>query len=246
MQRVVQRLQPAAIAAVLILLAAPYVGMFWQWVAPAPTYVNLSGDVYLDNQDTSAFIAADGWFLVIGLVAGIVSAGLAYWRWRGDVVVIVAMAGAAVVGSLIARQVGEAFGPPSIQQTALTLGDGQTIQGSIKVAANGVLFAWAVGILLTFLSLIGGLERSSEDAEDDAEAEFAEDGNEQAGEYVRPHWAEEFDADLPRNGHPAPGAPEDEGASVGAAGLAGDVGAGQRGQVGEHDPLPAEKGELGA
>lgn len=207
-------LKPAAIVAALMLFLAPYVGMLWEWIAPAPTYVNISGEVFLDNQDSSEFIAADGWFLVIGLLTGIACAALGYWRWRGNLAVIVTMTGASVLAALIAREIGEAFAPAPIQQTASTLADGGTIRGSIKIAADGVLLAWPVGVLLTYLSLIGGLERSKNEDEPDAE---------QLG------W----------------GQPTGWEASVGAGGLASDVGAGQGRQVGQHDPLPAEKGELG-
>jgi hypothetical protein len=220
MQRVLERLKRPAIAAGLTLLAAPYVGMLWEWIAPSPTYVNLSGEVYLDNQDSSEFIAADGWFLILGLLVGIFSAVLAYWRWRGDLAVILALAAAAIPAAVIAREVGEAFGPASIQKTALSLANGATIHGSITVAADGVLFAWSVGILLTYLSLVGGLERSQDEDPDPAQDADPEQDWEQLT------W-------------------EQNGTSVRAAGLAGDIGAGQRGQVGEHDPLPAEQGELG-
>jgi hypothetical protein len=228
--RVLAQVRPAALAAALILLAAPYVGMLWERIAPAPTYVNLSGEVYLNNQDSSEFIAADGWFLILGLLLGLVSAGLGYWRWRGDLLVIAAMSGASVLASFVAREVGEAFGPAPIQQTALTLADGETVQGSITLASDGILFAWAVGILLTYLSLIGGLERGTSEDDD-------ENG---AAEPVSGWGAATWD---PR---PDPAERPNGEASVGAAGLAGDVGAGQRRQVGEHDPLPAEQRELGS
>lgn len=227
--RLLAQLRPPLLAAGAVLLAAPYVGMVWERISPTPTYVNLGGEVYLNNQDSSEFIAADGWFLILGLVLGLISAGLAYWRWRGDLLVIAAMSGASVLASLIAREVGEAFGPAPIQQTALTLADGETIDGSITLASDGILFAWAVGILLTYLSLIGGLERSADDEDDQPE-----------GAVTEQPWADqEWQAEPP-----APRAPNGE-ASVGVSGLAGDVGPGQRRQVGEHDPLPAEKGELG-
>lgn len=223
-------LRPAGIVAALTLFLAPYVGMLWEWIAPAPTYVNIAGEVFLDNQDSSEFIAADGWFLVIGLLVGIASAALGYWRWRGNLAVIVAMTGASVLAALIAREVGEAFSPAPIQQTASTLADGDTIRGSIEIAADGVLLGWAVGILLTYLSLIGGLERSK--GEDTADGPT--EGAAQTG------WGEPTAWSPPA---PTNGAAQ---ASVRAGGLAGDVGAGQGRQVGQHDPLPAEKGEFGA
>lgn len=228
--RLFARVRPAVLAVGAVLLAAPYVGMLWERISPAPTYVNLGGEVYLNNQDSSEFIAADGWFLFLGLVLGMVSAGLAYWRWRGDLLVIVAMSGASVLASLIAREVGEAFGPAPIQQTALTLADGETIDGSITLASDGILFAWAVGILLTYLSLIGGLERSADDEPDQPDQQEPPEQS-----WAHQEWPAEAQPEKPRNGE----------ASVGVTGLAGDVGAGQRRQVGEHDPLPAEKGELG-
>jgi len=234
-QRLLDRLRPPAIAAALILLAAPYLGMLWEWIAPAPTYVNLSGEVYLNNQDSSEFIAADGWFLILGLLAGVLSAVLGYWRWRANLAVIVAMGLTAVPAAYIAREVGEAFGPAPIRQTALTLANGATIHGEITVGAHGVLFAWAVGVLITYLSLVGGLERtgSGGDAEpvgwDPPAWEPAD------GEQVSPNGADVATED----------AASESAASVGVAGLAGDVGTGQRRKMGEHDPLPAEKGELG-
>jgi hypothetical protein len=231
------RLRPVALAAGLTLLIAPYVGIVWEWIAPAPTYVNLSGEVYLDNQASSEFIAADGWFLILGLLLGVASAAIAYWRWRGDVAVIAAMSGASILASLIAREVGEAFGPPPIQQTALTLADGQTIHGSITLASDGILFAWAVGILLTYLSLVGGLERSKADDEPGfIESKLGDDFT----------WAETMLGNAPKGTRADHADAEPDDTSVGAAGLASDVSAGQRRQVGEHDPLPAEKGELGA
>lgn len=218
-------LRPAGIVAALTLLVAPYVGILWERIAPAPTYVNLAGEVFLSNQDSSDFIAADGWFLVIGLLVGVASAGLGYWRWRGDLAVILAMTGAAVLGALIAREVGEAFGPAPIQQTAQTLAQGETIKGSIEIAANGVLLGWPVGILLTYLSLIGGLERAK--------------GGDEVAQGEHPGWA------APTGWGPPAGPNGAAPASVRAGGLANDVGAGQGRQVGQHDPLPAEQGELG-
>ncbi|WP_019877636.1 hypothetical protein [Sporichthya polymorpha] len=219
--RLLAQLRPAALAFLVPLLAAPYIGIVWEWIAPKPTYINLSGEVYLNNQDTSEFIAADGWFLILGLLLGIVTGALGYWRRRGDLTLIVALTGSSILASLIAREVGEAFGPAPIQQTALTLTDGQTISGSLELASDGILFAWGVGILLTYLSLIVGLERGATEDGTDDEADAPPAGS-------------DVDTD------------ELAEASVGARGLAGEVGAGQRRQVGEHDPLPAEQRDLGS
>jgi hypothetical protein len=148
------------------------------------------------------------------------------------------MAVAAVPAAYIAREVGEAFGPAPIQQTALTLADGESISGAIAVGAHGVLFSWAVGVLVTYLSLVAGLERpSNTDEEDDTSVDTSADASADASADDAPtEEVETWTTDTP----------SENGASVGAAGLTGDVGAGQRRQMGEHDPLAAEKGEFGA
>ncbi|MGQ0630175.1 MAG: hypothetical protein ACT4P1_03975 [Sporichthyaceae bacterium] len=196
-------LRVAALTAALTIAIAPYVGMVWQAVAPTPTYVNIAGDVFLDNQDTSEFIAADGWFLILGLLVGAISGGLGYWRWRGDLGAILGTTFAALLAAYLAREVGQAFGPPPISATAFGLAEGETVNGALELRADAVLLAWPVGVLVSYLSLIGGLERTP------AEAEATGDAPEPAAH------------------HGVPGAVSlAKPRSVEAAGVAGEVGAG--------------------
>jgi hypothetical protein len=152
----------ALIPAVLTLLLAPYVGMLWEWVAPAPTYINLGGAIYLKDQDTSEFINADLWFLIIGLGVGLLSGGLAYWRYRKELPAIIGLTAAAFVAALIARHVGVEFSPPPIAQAAPGTPDGATVPAQITLQAHSLLLAWPVGVLLAYVCLIAGLERPSE------------------------------------------------------------------------------------
>ncbi|MGQ0625831.1 MAG: hypothetical protein ACT4PP_14430 [Sporichthyaceae bacterium] len=164
------QLRVAALAVAITIAVAPYVGMVWQWIAPTPTYVNLAGEVFLDNQDTSEFIAADGWFLILGLVVGVISGALGYWRWRGHLGAILGTTLAALAGAYLAREVGEAFGPPPISATAFGLAESETVHGALELRADAVLLAWPVGVLVSYLSLIGGLERTPAESVDAGEA----------------------------------------------------------------------------
>lgn len=150
---------PAAVCALLTVLVAPYVGMAWEWIAPAPTYINLGGQVFLENQDTSEFIAADGWFLIVGLLAGLVCGALGYLRYRQNLGAVLGTAVAALAGAYIAREVGIALGPAPLAQAVIGLADGQTTTATLEVKSDGVLLAWPVGVLLAHLSLIWGLQR---------------------------------------------------------------------------------------
>lgn len=152
----------AAVPAVLTLLLAPYVGMLWEWVSPAPTYINLGGSIYLKDQDTSEFINADLWFLVIGLGVGVISGGLAYWRYRKALPAMLGLTVAAFVAAMIARHVGVEFSPPPIAQAAPGTPDGATVHAEITLHAHSLLLSWPVGVVLAYVCLIAGLERPAE------------------------------------------------------------------------------------
>lgn|GEM_PF-3078052 len=154
----------ALAAAVSMLLVAPYLGMLWEWAAPAPTYINSDGAIYLNNQDTGEFIGADLWFLLLGLGAGLVAGGLGYWRYRRRLAVMIGLTAGALAGAFIARRVGTAFGPPGIAQAALGLANGATVHAMITVKARVVLLGWPVGVLVAYVSLIAGLERPAKRA----------------------------------------------------------------------------------
>ncbi|HZE67495.1 MAG TPA: hypothetical protein VE081_12730 [Sporichthyaceae bacterium] len=152
----------ALVPAVLTLLIAPYVGMVWESLAPAPTYINLGGAIYLKNQDTAEFISADLCFLFIGLLVGIVSGALAYWRYRKALPAMIGLTAAAFLAAMIARHVGVEFSPPPIAQAAPGTADGASVHAQIALQSHSLLLSWPVGVLLAYVCLIAGLERPSE------------------------------------------------------------------------------------
>ncbi|MBV9821679.1 MAG: hypothetical protein JO144_05495, partial [Actinobacteria bacterium] len=208
----------AAVApAALLLGVAPYLGMLWEKLAPAPTYINLGGSIYLNNQDTDQFLADDTWFLVLGLLAGLIAGALGYWRYRRGLPAMLGLTGAAMLGSLIARHVGVALGPPPIALAALGVPDGSTVHAMISLKAHAVLLAWPVGVLLAYVCLIAGLERPARQPVPDAEAAQADSGH-----------AVEAEAAAK---------------SVGAGGAREELGAGNGGDPVEDPAFPVEQAE---
>lgn len=170
---IVALLGGALLPALLTLLLAPWVGMVWEWLAPAPAYVNIEGQVFPVDEDSSEFIAADVWFLVVGLTVGLVSGAFAYWRYRRALPAMVAITAASLIGAWIARETGSEFGPPELAQAAVGTVDGERIAGAIEVRSGIVLLGWPVGVLIAYVSMILGLERPTpkvaglEDSEED-------------------------------------------------------------------------------
>lgn len=223
--RVAGWLWVALAPAALLLGVAPYLGMLWEKVAPAPTYVNIGGSIYLNNQDTDQFIADDTWFLVLGLLAGLLAGALGYWRYRRQLPAILGLTGAAMLGSLIAKHVGVAVGPPPIALAALGVADGATVHAMINVKAHAVLLSWPVGVLLAYVCLIAGLERPARPAE----AAHADAGHVEGERSDGRHAGRPESLD-----------------SVGAGGSGEELGPRHGGDAVEDPALPVEQAERGA
>lgn len=153
----------AAVTGVVVgLLLGPVVGILWLWIAPAPTAINAEGLIYLKDQNTSEFIAADGWFLIISLVVGAITGGFAFRllrRW--PMFTVVGLTLGALGGAWIAWKVGINLGPEPLEKTASDVPEGGTISAPISIRAKGVLLGWPVGALIAFVSLYAGLDKEA-------------------------------------------------------------------------------------
>ncbi|MGQ0465954.1 MAG: hypothetical protein ACT4QG_11600 [Sporichthyaceae bacterium] len=172
LHRAIGFLRVGLLPALFTLLLAPWVGWLWEWLAPAPAYVNIDGSVFAADEDSSEFIAADVWFLCIGLGVGMSCGALAYWRHRRALPAMVAVTAAAFAAALIARETGEQFGPIDLAQAALGTVDGEKVNGAIEVRSNIALLGWPIGVLIAYVSMILGLEQPARKV--DPEAELAQ------------------------------------------------------------------------
>lgn len=134
-------------------------GLIWHWVAPkVPLYAD-SQAIYLLNPEGEQSIAADMYFGVIGLVCGLITGGLAYWRSRareGGLGVAFGLALGGLLGGYIAWKLGVALGPGSnIIATAKAVPLGRTFYGPLALTAKAVLLAWPAAALLALVALTG-------------------------------------------------------------------------------------------
>lgn len=156
----------------LVLLAAP-AGLLWSAVAPRYTVVRTADGLDFPNvESTKAFIGADGSYVVIVLVVGLLTGFLAwrYARQYGPGTVL----GLAVGGLLAAWIAGRVGLMPGSRTAMSALGESSTVRGPIDLylgmrdqktgdlslrGAWGAVF-WPVGSLLVFLGF--GLQRADE------------------------------------------------------------------------------------
>ncbi|WP_182442638.1 hypothetical protein [Streptacidiphilus sp. PB12-B1b] len=134
-------------------------GLVWHWVAPkVPLYAD-SSDIYLLDPEGEQSISADLYFAGIGLVCGLLTGGLAYWRSRarqGGIAVAVGLALGGLAGGYVAWKLGVALGPSgNIVATAKSVPLGRTFYGPLALTAKGVLLAWPAASLLALVALTG-------------------------------------------------------------------------------------------
>jgi hypothetical protein len=165
---------PAPVAALVVALAlavlgAP-LGLLWSALAPDVPLIKTEGGARLTDAQPEEFVAADGWFTLLGLGFGLLAAILVWAllrRQRGPVVLLglaVGTVGAALVawwlGSLIGRGdfdrllASAPVGAPLSQPAELRAGGFEWLWGVIPTLQGDVLLP-AFGAVVTYTLLAG-------------------------------------------------------------------------------------------
>lgn len=141
------------VAAVSVLLGAP-VGLLWSAVAPhARIDISAAGASFADGA-TEVFVAADGWFLGLTLLVGIVLGGLTWLLARGSgPYVVVALAVGGLVAAYVASKVGMRPHQDALRDAAAAGRQGRFV-ANVALQAWQVMVAWPVAALATFLTLV--------------------------------------------------------------------------------------------
>ncbi len=133
-----------AFAAVLLgtALLGVAAGFIWPAVAPRALLVIVSrGSADVVNPETSAFIAADGWFTVVCLIGGVISGLTGYLlavRRYGPSAMVGVLAGA-LAAALIARWIGEQSGAAAFNHLLLVGRTGLLLRAPLALGGVGAL-----------------------------------------------------------------------------------------------------------
>jgi hypothetical protein len=130
------------------------VGVLWWLIAPRADVTVVDGGITLSETASQTFVAADGWFAALTLVAGMVCGGFAAIRRRPDgALAAIALAAGGILAALLAWRVGVFLGrsPDALAQSA-SAAVGTKLRVALKLRATGVLLIWAIGALGTFFA----------------------------------------------------------------------------------------------
>lgn len=142
------------IAALAVLGAGA--GFLWHLVAPRAEYVLKDGARAFTESVPTEPIAADGWFALIALAAGVLTGSLAQGVFHRRLLgAVVGLAVGGALAALVAWQVGHWFGAAEYQEAIRSARDGTKVLAPLDVRAKGVLTLWPLAATLTvFLGML--------------------------------------------------------------------------------------------
>lgn len=153
-------LRVAVLAALGVVACGPVVGALWAWLSPRGEAVVATGGLYVSEAGSQAAIASDGYFAVLGLLAGLSCGVVTFFATRGrGVAASVALAAGGCGGSLIAWLSGGWLGPEEVRLAARGADVGTRIDLPLHIGAPGVLLAWPIAAVSVLLVLTAALER---------------------------------------------------------------------------------------
>jgi hypothetical protein len=145
----------AVIAGTALLGAAA--GLLWAMLAPRALAVVVGrGSANVVNPETNAFIAADGWFMLLTAAGGIISGLLGYAlavRRHGALAMTGVLAGG-LAATLIAMWIGQRSGAAAFNRSLAIDRPGTLLRVPLMLGGHGPLAFWPLAAGLT----VGGIE----------------------------------------------------------------------------------------
>lgn len=139
-------------------------GVLWHAIVPLSNYeVNQEGFAATGERGLAGYIAGDAWFVIIGVVLGMVC-GLVSWRWFAGVgwpVVSLALGGSLLMG-VLCWLVGWTLGPGPFEPRLAAAHPGDVLPIELTVRGPAALFAWPFGASLVVM-LLSALTRDPEE-----------------------------------------------------------------------------------
>ena len=143
-------------AAVVLVLGAP-LGLLWAWIAPSVPVIATGQNIVVNDPSPEEYIAADGWYTLLGLAFGLLVAVVAWLllrRDRGPFLLLGVVAGTLGAGYLVAPWIGEMIGRGAYEQWQASAVRGATFLAPPEVHSTGPMLvpAFAAAIVLTLLA----------------------------------------------------------------------------------------------
>ena len=148
----------AVLTALTVTALGGPLGLLWAWLAPSVPVIDAGqGGIVVNDPSPEEYVAADGWFTLLGLAFGLlvaIAAWLVLRRDRGPFLLLGVVLGALGAGYLVAPWVGEMIGRDDYRSWRETAQQGATYLAPPEVHSLGPMLvpAFAAAIVLTLLA----------------------------------------------------------------------------------------------
>ena len=142
-------------------------GVVWWKVATPASYTRTTDNAVMLQGQLGQRVTADGWFVVIGLVAGIlVGVVLTLARRRHPMVVVLVGYAASLGAAALALWLGRMLGHQDVGALLRKAAVGDRIPDSLDVISHLVVVAWPIGFLIGSVVMIWGTKAGHRDVEE--------------------------------------------------------------------------------
>lgn len=112
-------------------------GVVWEWVWTPPVGIVYRGEWILEPSGPDYDFSGTGWYVVIALVAGLLTAAVLGWVLvSGEVVTLVAAAVGSVLAGWLMFTVGHSLGPPDPRPLAAAMDDLERLPSDLRVGGG--------------------------------------------------------------------------------------------------------------
>jgi hypothetical protein len=140
----------------------------WWQLTPLAEYTRTASNAQMDEEQLARQVSADGWYLVIAAVGGLVSGVvLLSWRHRDPVATVVLVALGALLAGWLMLRVGLWLGPANPKDVLPGVAVGAKVPMQLKTHASGVVYVWPITALLGAIGVIWGTDSGSAEVLDD-------------------------------------------------------------------------------
>jgi len=147
----------AVLSAVVVLLLGGPLGLLWAWLAPSVPVIDTGDSIVVNDPSPEQYIAADGWYTLLGLGFGLLVATVAWLllrRDRGPFLLLGVVAGTLGAGYFVAPRIGQMIGRGAYEHWQEIATRGATYLAPPVVHSTGpkLVSAFAAAIVLTLLA----------------------------------------------------------------------------------------------
>lgn len=121
----------------------------WWQLTPLPEATRTAQGAALTAVALTGEVAVDGWYVLVALVGGLLSAlVLMAWRRRDPLLMVVLVTAGAVVAALVTSRLGRVLGPADPEQVLSGRAEGAHAPIQLVLHATGAFWVWPLAAAL--------------------------------------------------------------------------------------------------